>query len=405
MSDKLASFMYENVQYFVVLDGGYLQNEFSGRNAVTFSDFMGDPGYVIAFARPWGKTRVQGCPVSEDALITKKGDNFVGYGTCGDIKFELHEDKYIATPVEETTPEEVKNVIDDLVENGRSSSKQSMLDAAMESIPEEKEAALNVVPLTVTVDDGKVTEVVEGIEGEVATAEEKEKLVSMLTTQSDVRTFVGGYTTAFCRFGGSIVRRDRTPKGLIINQDVRTASTRRGIELLGRKPVTSPIRSPEVEEEPEQFGVVGEMPLPNVVSEIPETTVHAPIPEPEPVMHIPTNKLFSNAPKMQKDSFDSDAFLSELSEDQQEVLRSIPSALTGKLAKYIMKPIDVEKLSHEGAEYCVNNKWEMAGEWYAIDSLADLSRYFYCESTGQYYVIPSKTLKGWLKCQELSQVV
>lgn len=395
MSVRLASFMFEGRRYFVCLDNDYLQRSFPDRNAVPIEELQINAGYSAAIATPWKAYRPALCPVSGDAKVTKIGDKFVANGTCGGLRFELTEFSY---EIEEEKKEPVPVAEEaDTVETQDAEITETGDTAEEESIATEEPVVVEESAVEEEVVEEHTTE-------ESAT---KEDTTEELVTKGDTATkFRGGNisigSVGRCTFSrnGEFHQKDRAPKVIIGESTMRESNPHRGIKMQYKEGLVLPVsrrdQSAQVKKDRPLF-----IPRSEENTEEPKRTSVPYKPAP-PVIE---NVSFDNAPKMTDEEFDADEFLKQLSTDQIEFLKKVPDAFLGNISEYTQEPINEVKLKTLGAVYCVQNKWKIAGDWYAIDEIATLSRYIYCSETGDNYRISVKTLKGWSRCKEVVSFV
>lgn len=92
-----------------------------------------------------------------------------------------------------------------------------------------------------------------------------------------------------------------------------------------------------------------------------------------------------------------EAYCKELSEEDIEILERIPIELFGSLAEYTTDDIDADMVLRDGRDYCINNHWHVFGEWFAIDQIREMKRYFYCETEQIFTSITYQTKVNWFK--------
>lgn len=366
MSKRLVSFFYEDVRYFTTMDGGYLQNSFPGKNAVSINDIQVNPGYSAAVTQPWGTYRPATCPISEDATVVKVGDNFIAHGTCAGYRFELTEVSY---EIEEIT-EEAEHVTDET------------LEAAAELSDEEEHVEDE--------DDEEARVMVETLEA----AEEYSEPIEIVSPISGGMR-IGRSQSAGIKINASLQDTREKASTLVVDNPARRPDRYRGVRF-GVTLDTERESAPSIPLVPTVRGKVVVNPEPRH-----EEPVHKE-PVVEPVIPVPEEPVlsFDNAPKPSMTDFDCMEFLAGLSKEQTSFLSKVPINLIGTIHEFTKEAVSEAQLMSLGSIYCVNNKWKISGDWYAIDEIQTLSRCIYCATTNEYQRISTKTLKGWMKCVE-----
>lgn len=385
MSVRLASFYYEDERYFVTLDNGYLQQTFSGKNAVSIMQVQIDAGLSAAIAQPWGSYRPATCPVSEDAQVVKVGDNFIVHGTCGGYRFELNEMSYTIED-EESSPESKEVAPEEIFECG--------------PVPEQEEA---IVTEEVVVEEPAIEE-----ESVIEEQNIDDRMYGMC---------IGAVRGGSFQRNKEIQEHNHVPSSLIVNPVMRSADPYRGVRIgrslsndntLQQMPVSQWEHTSD-ENKKQSDNSTRNNQINRTPMDLEYITQHADAEvmlRRDESLHDPveTELNFEGAPKPSGTDFDCQEFLSELSVDQITFLSGIPTSLLGSISEFTRDQISVNKLESLGAIYCTEHKWKFAEGWYAIDEIQTLSRYVYCESTGNHQRIPTKTLKGWNKCIEAGLV-
>lgn len=363
MSKPLISFLYEDVRYFATLDEGFLQQSFPGRNAVSINEIQINAGFSAAVSQPWGAYRPNLCPVSEDAKVVKDGDNFHVTGTCGGYRFELTEISY-----------EIEK-----------------MDVEDEDIYAAEETLEGTTEMSEQVEESIKTDTYdETLTDEVASQEEP------VTRNDNAEMFIGRKAAGKVQRNAILDDSREAPEAVIVANTVRKPDKYRGIRF-----GMTLQEDKEVRNLPEKQVTIKETPPVRVVEEtVPEgedTPQVEPVPE-----EIPLS--FDAAPKPSMGDFDCMEFLAALSNEQVSFLQKVPENLLGTIHEFTKETVSEPQLMSLGSIYCVNNKWKISGDWYAIDEIQTLSRCIFCASTNEYQRISTKTLKGWLKCVEAGLV-
>ncbi len=89
------------------------------------------------------------------------------------------------------------------------------------------------------------------------------------------------------------------------------------------------------------------------------------------------------------------AFLESLKPEVAATLQDVPLELIRKCAVSVSKNIDFSTIAGEGEEYCQANNWQMCRDYYAIDNIKTMERYFYSKRTGTFTAIPIQILQKW----------
>lgn len=409
MSKRLASFNYEDVRYVVTLDGGYLENSFPGKNAVSINEIQVNPGYSAAVSQPWGAYRPNMCPVSEDASVVKVGDSFIVHGTCGGYCFELTEMSY---EIEEEVPEEA-HVTEETLEAAEEMSEQIDVDEEDAYVMQETlkaEAELSEDLPGQSSDPG-----VPFLVGEVATDEVANKMMDFVrnvpvTHNANTKQMsIGNPKHNGIRLHADVIDKRKESSTLIVDPVMRKPDSYRGVRLgLSLNATAEPIKveHPRTEHAPSRYTPAYREPVHNQHKKTPtgyESRTEEEIPV---VQTVPPSAVlnFDDAPKPNLNDFDCQEFLNGLSDEQIKFLRKVPECFLGTIHEFTKDPISIAKLESLGTIYCVDNKWKISGDWYAIDEIQTLSRCIYCATTNEYQRISTKTLKGWQKCVEAGVV-
>lgn len=415
MSKRLASFNYEDVRYVVTLDGGYLQNEFAGRNAVSINEIQIHPGYSAAVSQPWGAYRPNMCPLSEDASIVKVGDNFIVHGTCGGYRFELTEISY---EIEEEKEEDIHVTEETLDAAEELSEEIQATDEPAHVMDETLEAAAELSEELPGSDQSTVTELTDGesgyqsLVGEMPTDEIAGRMSHFVTHHASTKSKID--TTKMCigrpkhngvRINASVNDTRKESSTLIVSPVMRKPDGYRGVrigmslESKAKNAYVEPKKTASVSAKPVSTSGVNKT---HGDTGSPAESVNTiPVAQPVPVS---TELNFDDAPKPNLEDFDCQEFLASLSSEQINFLKKVPDSFLGTIHEFTKDPISTAKLESLGAIYCVDNRWKISGDWYAIDEIQTLSRCIYCATTNEYQRISTKTLKGWKKCVEAGVV-
>lgn len=413
MSLRLASFMYEDVRYFVVLDGGFLQKEFPDKNAVDIQTIQVNAGYSAAVSQPWGAYRPMTCPVSDDAKVTKVGDRFIVHGTCGGVRFELTEYSYEIEEVKEESEEvhvteETLEAAAELSEELPATEHPVVGEMTAEQIknPVVKNMAdTPTVHASVTKDSAEETELVYEDAAHAPSPSPKAEAVKRTAL------LIGRSTGGSFKRDASIQDNRPEPAAYIVDPVMREHDEYRGIRLGASVTQDDRSRPTDKPSMSNKTQVVGKPSRDSRTTEPKsvklcdqrvtiQETVEKKAEDTEEEKQLDAKLSFDDAPKPSAHDFDANKFLSELSPEQVSFLKRVPKELLGSINEFTQKPVSSAKLESLGAVYCVENRWKIQGDWYAIDEVQSLSRVLYCATTNEFQRIFTKTLKGWMKCME-----
>lgn len=90
-----------------------------------------------------------------------------------------------------------------------------------------------------------------------------------------------------------------------------------------------------------------------------------------------------------------DEFLGSLKPEVAAVIQDIPYELIKECTVSTSKDIDSVSLGHEGVKYCKANNWQLCLDYYAIDNLVTMERYFYNRKTGAFTAVPMRVIQKW----------
>lgn len=89
-------------------------------------------------------------------------------------------------------------------------------------------------------------------------------------------------------------------------------------------------------------------------------------------------------------------FLEKLSDDVKNTLVKIPLyCMESGTKEFTNKLVDTNALKELGVEYCILQNWHCIDNWYFIDVLPTMCRYFYNAEVGVSTEIPLATYKRW----------
>lgn len=84
------------------------------------------------------------------------------------------------------------------------------------------------------------------------------------------------------------------------------------------------------------------------------------------------------------------------SEEVNAVIGDIPHSILGSITEFTTNPIDADTLKERGHLYCIDNRWHKCGNWYCIDVVNDMSRFFYNSKNNIAIEIPIGNCRDWL---------
>lgn len=96
------------------------------------------------------------------------------------------------------------------------------------------------------------------------------------------------------------------------------------------------------------------------------------------------------APAQNKESF-----LATLQPDVARTLQEIPYSLLKECRISTSKEVDRDSIESDGENYCASNNWQLERNFYVIDNVRSMERYFYNRSTAKFTAIPISIIQRW----------
>lgn len=156
---------------------------------------------------------------------------------------------------------------------------------------------------------------------------------------------------------------------------------------IGMQMHKAPIEEPEVAVEiPARTSVVRTpaKPVENADEEIvikPFVKANNPKPVEKPVPIVPTKSVITKDNEDEKKDVvtaeEKEEVLSKLQPELRDIIVRIPVTLLSNIEEFTTNPIDMTALESQGQNYCIEKRWKKSGNWFCIDAVNEMKRYFY----------------------------
>lgn len=341
--------MFNETKYIVIKGIEYLEQEYTDRNAVAALDTITSAGITAAITRPWGVTSAFKVPELTDATITEKDGMFTI-----DATLVVDSIEYVyKLDAEGVTVVALKP------------------DLSVIDVPEPEPEPESIEP-----------------ESEVPVQANTYVVKPLMVGMSSVNGIRFGMAFINKNNDGTPVEEPRVPiRGIKIGVKSEQPVTPRKLKPMEiaekslesdvsyvyvvNEDVTKAIEQ-EAEDKKDLFGIkslTGREIMKDVVKE--ELTEDVPV---------------------------TTSILDDLTDEQRRVLEIIPSnCFDFNISEYTTKDIDIGELDKNGSMYCILSGWHNAGNYYFIDVIQHMSRYFYSTKDKISIEIPAAICKEWAK--------
>lgn len=436
--NRSLSFLYEGIRYFTTLQDDYIRSMHPDGNVITMGEAVATAGIASALSQPWKLRNPVQIPIlSENVSINRVDDKT--FEVTGDIEVDGSKYKVELTserldwfeeaeePVAEETAEEPEPEVQGEPEPEVEETKE---ETEVEETKEEPE----VVEETEEVSEPYPILIEPKEEPKPEPTVQRESAPMVQQESTPIRThreeLVIGGTCKVPAISRGVPVRGRTTSALakrLKNSAIQSFPTAPAKEptlvgkFIGRKfphtlEVEEPAPAPVVAEEPKAV----EEPKPKepvrteyrYFEDTPSKEEKKEETSPKltslhgrdllgDAVEVPTVDQTSAARSPMFKGFDADKFYRELPDETREILEKIPlECMKGNITESTSLSINEDELKRQGSAYCITNRWHVYGDWYYIDVVHHMSRFYFNEKENVSSEISLSVFKKWRMYKE-----